>query len=266
MEYAATQNLTVFIHPEDHFLRDEGCVHEGPISTRLGLPGIPVAAETVAVARELALIEQTGVRAHFHRLSSARAVQMISRAQYDGLPVTADVTAHHLHLSEYDLSDFNSHCHVRPPLRSQRDLEGLRNGVAKNIINAICSDHLPHEADAKLKPFSETEPGISALETFLPLCLRLAHDKAISMSDLIRRITWQPAQILGLDRGHLSVGAYADVCIFDPEAIWVLHEKEIISQGKNTPFTGWQLQGKVNYTLTKGRIVFEADSSPTSTT
>lgn len=260
MEYAATQDLTIFIHPEDHHLHNNGCVHEGPISTRLGLPGIPVAAETVAVARELALIEQTGVRAHFHRISSARAVQMISRAQYDGLPVTADVTAHHLHLTEYDLSDFNSLCHVRPPLRSQRDLDGLRTGVTKNIISAICSDHLPHEPDAKLKPFSETEPGISALETFLPLCLRIVHDNALSMSELIKRITWQPAQILGLNCGQLAIGSAADVCIFDPEAIWELNEKDIISQGKNSPFIGWQLQGKVNYTLSKGRIVFDANS------
>lgn len=260
MEYAATHNLTVFLHPEDHYLRDNGCVHEGPVSTRLGLPGIPVAAETVAVARDLALIEQTGVRAHFHRISSARAVQMISRAQYDGLAVTADVTAQHLHLSEYDLSDFNSHCHVRPPFRSQRDQEGLAQGVAKNFISAICSDHQPHEPDAKLKPFSETEPGISALESFLPLCLRLVHNGTMNMSDLISRITYQPAQILGIDRGHLSVGSQADICIFDPETIWELEKDSMLSHGKNTPFLGWQLQGKVNYTLMHGQIVFEHNS------
>ena len=260
MEYAATQDLTVFIHPEDQDLRDDGCVHEGPVSTRLGLPGIPVAAETVAVARELALIEQTGCRAHFHRISSARAVQMISRAQYDGLPITADVTSHHLHLNEYDLIDFNSNCHVRPPLRSQRDMEGLRSGVAKNIIAAICSDHLPHEPDAKLNPFSQTEHGISALETFLPLCLRLTEDSDINTSDLISRITHQPANILGINKGHLSVNADADICIFDPKTIWVLEEGHLVSHGKNSPFIGWQLQGRVNYTLSKGRIVFDTNA------
>jgi len=257
MEYAATQNLTVFLHPEDHYLRDDGCIHEGPISTRLGLPGIPVAAETVAVARDLALIEQTGVRAHFNRLSSARAVQMISRAQYDGLAVTADVSAHHLHLTEYDVSDFNSQCHVRPPLRSQRDKEGLCQGLINNNISAICSDHQPHEPDAKLHPFSATEPGISGLESFLPLCLRLTHEGKISLSDLISRITWQPAKILGIDRGKLDVGSQADICIFDPEAIWPLNDTDMLSQGKNTPFLGWHLQGKVTHTLLKGDIVFE---------
>ncbi len=257
MEYAATEGLTVFLHPEDHYLRDNGCMHEGPISTRLGLSGIPVAAETVAVARDLALIEQTGVRAHFHRISSARAVQMISRAQYDGLSVSADVTAHHLHLTEYDLSDFNSQCHVRPPLRSQRDKDGLRRGLVNNHIAAICSDHQPHEPDAKLHPFCETQPGISSLESFLPLCLRLTHDGTIGLNELISRITWQPAKILGLNLGQLSVGSQADICIFDPEAIWPLDESHMVSQGKNSPFLGWHFQGKVTHTLLKGRVVYE---------
>ena len=164
MEYAATHGITVFLHAEDAHLAAGGCAHEGAVSTRLGLPAIPESAETTAVARELILIEQTGVRAHFCHLSSARAAQMIARAQHDGLPVTADVSAHHLHLTDMDLGHFNSLCHVRPPLRARRDLEALRHALAQNTVSAVCSDHQPHEADAKLGPFSETEPGISALE------------------------------------------------------------------------------------------------------
>ncbi|TPW09824.1 MAG: dihydroorotase, partial [Halothiobacillaceae bacterium] len=189
-------------------------IHEGAVSTRLGLPGVPEAAETVAVARDLALIEQTGVRAHFQRISTARAVRMISRAQYDGLAVTADVTAHHLHLSEIDVADFNSQCHVRPPLRTLRDQEGLRAGLAKGIISAICSDHQPHEEDAKLNPFSETVPGISALESVLPLSLRLVNSGLIDLTTLIARLTTEPAKILGLEVGSLRVGNTADICIF----------------------------------------------------
>src|SRR5690606_28467279 len=140
------------------------CCHEGEVSARLGLPGIPEAAETVAVARNLALIEQTGVRAHFCGLSSARAVQMVAQAQRRGLPVSADVTAHHLHLTEHDLLGFDTRCHVEPPLRSRRDRDALRRALASGTIAAVCSDHQPHEPDAKLAPFSESEPGISGLE------------------------------------------------------------------------------------------------------
>ncbi len=256
MEYAATQDLTIFLHPEDHWLWNNGRMHEGVVSTRLGLPGIPQAAETVAVARDLALIEQTGIRAHFCRLSSARAVQMLARAQYDGLPITADVTAHHLHLSEIDVGDFDSQCHVRPPLRTLRDQEGLRAGVAKGTIGAICSDHQPHEPDAKLEPFSETAPGISALETLLPLSLRLVNDNVIDLPTMISRLTWEPAQILGIEGGRLGTSDRADICIFDPEKFWDL-KNNIVSRGHNTPFIGWELQGQVTHTLVAGKIVFQ---------
>jgi dihydroorotase len=256
MEYAATFDLTVFLHPQDESLRGNGCVHEGPISTRLGLPGIPEAAETVAVARDLALIEQTGARAHFCRLSTARAVRMISRAQYDGLPVTADVAAHQLHLTDIDVSDFNSQCHVIPPLRSQRDCEALLAGIAKGTIAAITSDHQPHEADAKLDPFSETEPGISALETLLPLTLRLVDSGQLDLSGVVTKLSWQPAQILGIDAGRLGVGDRADICIFDPHTYWEVTPALFVSRGRNTPFAGWELKGRVMHTLLAGDIVF----------
>ncbi len=254
MEYAASCGLTVFLHAEDAGLAAGGCAHEGAISTRLGLPGIPESAETQAIARDLLLIEQTGVHAHFCHLSSARAIQMIARAQHDGLPVTADVTAHHLHLTEMDIGFFDSNCHVQPPLRTQRDRDALISALANGNLNAICSDHQPHDADAKLAPFSETEPGISALETLLPLALRLTDH--LPLKEVINRITAQPARILGIDAGTLSVGEHADVCIYDPAQSWIMDSDKLVSQGKNSPFNGWELKGKVTHTLLNGNIVY----------
>lgn len=259
MEYAATHGLTVFLHAEDAHLAAGGCAHEGAVSTRLGLPAIPESAETAAVARELILIEQTGVRAHFCHLSSARAAQMIARAQHDGLPVTADVSAHHLHLTDMDLGHFNSLCHVRPPLRARRDLEALRHALAQNTVSAVCSDHQPHEADAKLGPFSETEPGISALETLLPLTLRLAQEGVLSLQDALARLTIGPARILDIEAGTLSVGAPADICIFDPEQHWTLGAETLRSRGHNTPFLGWEFKGRVTHTLLAGEVVYELE-------
>lgn len=258
MEYAASHGLTVFLHAEDAWLGG-GCAHEGAVSTRLGLPAIPEAAETVAVARELMLIEQTGARVHFCQLSTERALRMIARAREDGLPVSADTTAHHLHLTEHDLGYFNPNCHVRPPLRTQRDREGLRRALAEGTLAAICSDHQPHDADAKLAPFSETEPGISGLETLLPLALRLTHEGVLPLRDALACVTSRPAEVLGLEAGTLSVGRPADVCIFDPEAHWTVRPDEMLSRGKNTPFAGWELQGRVTHTLLAGDPVYSLE-------
>jgi len=257
MEYAATFGLTVHLHAEDPWLRNTGCVHEGEVGTRLGLPGIPEAAETVAVARDLALIEQTGVRAHFGGLTSARAVAMVAEAQKHGLPVTADVTAHHLHLSEHDIGYFNTQCHVRPPLRSTRDRDMLRTALTSGVIAAICSDHQPHEPDAKLAPFAESEPGISGLETLLPLTLRLVEEKLLSLPDAIALLTSKPAEVLGLEAGTLTIGATADVCIFDPGRRWTLTADQLVSRGRNSPFLGWEFTGRVTHTLVGGEAVFE---------
>lgn len=259
MEYAASHGLTVFLYAEDAYLGG-GCAHEGAVSTRLGLPAIPEAAETVAVARDLMLIEQTGARVHFCHLSSERALRMIARAQYDGLPITADVTAHHLHLTEHDLGHFNANCHVRPPLRTQRDRDGLRHGLAAGTLAGICSDHQPHDADAKLAPFSETEPGISGLETLLALTLRLAdEDGPLSLGDALACITSRPAQVLGIEAGTLGVGRSADVCVFDPEAYWTVDPGALVSRGKNTPFGGWELKGRVTHTLFAGQVVYSLE-------
>ena len=256
LEYAATLGLTVFINAEDPWLGAEGCVHEGPVSTRLGLAGIPECAEVIAISRDLMLIEQTGVRAHFGQLSSARAVEMIAEAKAKGLDVSADVSAHQLYLTEMDVGDFNSLCHVRPPLRSQRDRDGLRQALADGVINAVCSDHQPHDRDAKLAPFAATEPGISALETLLPLTLRLVAEGVMSLNDAISRLTSEPARILGIEAGRLNPGSIADICIFDAEQHWSVSEDKLVSSGKNTPFLGWEMVGRVSHTLLEGRQVY----------
>ena len=257
LEYAASHDLTVFIQPEDPHLAQEGCAHEGQISTRLGLPGIPSAAETVAVAETLMLIEQTAVPVHFCQLSTARAVQMVARAQYDGLPITADVTCYHVHLTEMDIGNFNGDCHVRPPLRTERDRSALRQALVRGTVGALCSDHQPHDPDAKLAPFCDTEPGISSIETFLSLSLRLVQDGLLSLPDLLAKLTVEPARILGLPGGTLNVGASADVCIFDPDAPWTVNPQQLVSRGKNTPFGGWELTGKVTHTILNGKVVYE---------
>jgi dihydroorotase len=257
-EYAATHDLTVFLHPNDPWLSEQGCVHEGTVSTRLGLPGIPEAAETVGVARDLILIEQTGVRAHFCQLSTARAAVMVGQARMQGLPVSADVTAHHLFLTETDVQGFNAQCHVRPPLRTERDRDGLRAAIADASISAVCSDHQPHEADVKQNPFCATEPGISGLETLLPLTLRLVHQGILTMTAAIACLTSLPAAILGIPAGTLGTGRPADLCIFDPHRRWRLDEDRLVSRGHNTPFLGQEFVGQVTHTLLGGRIVYRA--------
>lgn len=257
LEYAASLDLTVFLHSEDAWLSG-GVMHESPMSARLGLTGIPETAETIAVGRDLLLIQQTGVRAHFGNLSTARAVQMVARVQYDGLPVSADVTAHHLHLTDMDVGDFNTNCHVRPPLRGARDRAGLITGIQRGTLAAICSDHQPHDVDAKLAPFAETEPGISAIETLLPLSLRVGEEAGMKLGDLLSKLTDGPAKVLGIDAGTLKIGAAADLCIFDPDKYRTVNETAFVSQGRNTPFSGWELRGQVRYTLVGGRVVFQS--------
>ncbi len=257
LEYAATFDLTSFLHPADHDLGDGGLVHEGRVSTQLGLPGIPETAETVAVARDLALAEQTGARVHFRGLSTARATEMLAEARSRGIAASADVSAHQLFLTEDDLYGFNANAHVIPPLRTQRDRDVLRAAVASGAISAICSDHRPHEPDAKLAPFPQTRPGISALETLLPLVLELVADGVMNLSTALARVTCNPADILNRSYGRIGVGARADLCLFDPNERWRPTPEHWLSQGQNTPFFGRELQGRVRYTLSNGRLVYE---------
>jgi len=258
LEYAANCDLTVFLQAQDQWLGHNGCIHEGAVSTRLGLSGVPETAETIEVARDLLLIEMIGIRAHFCRLSTARAVDMVKEAQAKGLPVTADVSTHHLFLTDLDIKNYDSQCHVNPPLRSQQDKKGLREGLLQGNINAITSDHQPHETDAKLSPFAMSASGISALDTLLPLSLRFAEEMQIDLTTALGYITHQPAQILGIEAGTLTVGHKADICIFDPNCHWTLTPDNMHSLGHNSPFLGWEFKGKVSYTLVNGRVVYNA--------
>lgn len=255
MEYATTFQLTLFVHPAEAWLSNNGCVHEGPVATRLGLPGIPVAAETTEIARVLSLVEEVGARVHFRHLSSERGVHMIQAGLEKGLPISAEVSAHQLHLTEADIHQFDSQCHLVPPVRSMRDRDALRAALKNGVIQAICSDHQPHEPDAKLAPFEQTEPGISALETLLPLTLELVRAKTLTLSQAISRLTCDPAKILRIEAGTLSVGARADICIFDPDQPWIVSPETVFSQGKNTPFMGRTLNGQVTHTLFNGDLV-----------
>ena len=256
MDYAISYDLKVFLTPNDQYLAKNGCAHEGKVATRLGLPGIPDAAETAIVARDLTLIEATGIRAHFCRLSSARSVEMIADAKQRGLAVTADVSAHQLFLTENDIADFNSNAHVDPPLRTERDRDALRQGIADGIIDAICSDHQPHEPDAKLAPFAETEAGISSLETLLPLSLKLVQEYDLQLDTVLKALTSRPAAILDQAGGNLATGNAADITIVDPGAEWVFDQEQMLSRGKNTAFHNWPFKGQVKHTLISGMAVY----------
>ena len=261
LEYAATFNLTVFVHPEDAALAHGRLVHDGEVATRLGLPGIPAIAETIGVARELLLVEETGARLHFCHLSTAAAVEMVRDAVAHGLPVSADVAVHHLHLCDTDVLGFAAECHVRPPLRSTADRDGLRRGVADGVLSVVCSDHEPHQMDDKLEPFAATRPGIAGLETLLPLTLALTDRGGMSSIDVLARLTIGPARVLGVDRGRLALGLAADVCVFDPQCDWTPDPMAWVSHGRNTPFAGLPVRGRVRCTFVDGRLVYQRPES-----
>ena len=255
MEYAASHDLLLIFRPNDVWLANNGCVHEGRLSTRYGLPSIPDAAETIALAQCLELAELTGCRVHFGQISSRRSVIKLHQAKKYGLAVSADVAIHQLHLTEDDMIPFDSAYHVLPPFRSMRDKEALREGLANGTIDSICSDHQPHDIDAKLGAFPETEPGVSSLETLLPLMLKLVDQRAITLEQGIAALTHKPAQILQLNSGALTPGFAADLCIFDPEWEWQVNSESWRSQGINTPFWGVTFKGKVTHTLQTGVVI-----------
>ena len=256
MQYASTYNLPIFLTPCDPWLRGNGVVHEGEISTRLGLPAIPVAAETAGVARDLALIETSGARAHFDLLSTARAVEMVAEAKARGLAVSAGVSIHHLHLSEQHIGAFDTRCKVFPPLRTEADRRALLDGIAAGTIGAICSDHQPQVADAKLAPFVEAAPGIAGVDTLLTLTMALVAQNALTRTAAIAALTANPAAIIGADAGHLGVGAPADLCLYDPTMKWRLDAQSMQSNGKNSPWLGCALTGKVVATIIGGEVVY----------
>jgi dihydroorotase len=256
-EYAATFGYTLFLRPEDPFLSANGVAHDGEVASRLGLKGIPAAAESIAIATILRIASETGTRVHLCRLSTAEGVELVKQAKQRGIAVTADVSAHHLHLTELDIGYFNTQTHVKPPFRGQRDKEALCLGVKSGAIDAICSDHTPVDDDAKLLPFAEAEAGITGLELLLPLTLDWGLRHKVPLKDVVARITHIPAEILGIRSGHLSLNAHADIAIFDPQQHWVAEASALKSQGKNSPFIGLEQTGKVRYTLLNGQITHQ---------
>jgi dihydroorotase len=203
------------------------------------------------------MARETGAKIHFCRISSAEGAAMVQAAKRQGLPVTCDVAANHIHLSEMDIGFFDSNCHLVPPLRGLSDRDALRRGLLDGTIDAICSDHAPVDEDAKLLPFEEAEAGATGLELLLPLTLKWAEEVRLPLAAALARITVEPARILGIDAGHLSPGAIADLCVFDPDEYWKVEMAALKSQGKNTPFLGMELRGRVKYTLVNGEVVYE---------
>lgn len=256
MEYAATFGFTLFLHPEEPFLAAKGVAHDGEVATRMGLKGIPSAAEALALASILRIAQETGASVHISRLSTAEGVAMVRTAKAQGLKVSCDVSANHLLLTEHDIAYFDANCHLKPPLRTQRDKAELSAGLKDGTIDAICSDHTPVDDDAKLAPFAEAEIGATGLELLLPLTLKWAAQEKVSLSHAIERITQASANILGIAAGDLSPNSNADLCIFDANEYWKVSPKTLKSQGKNTPFTGLELAGKVKYTLVNGQVVY----------
>jgi dihydroorotase len=257
MQYAATFGFTVWLRAEEPFMAKDGVAHDGEIAARLGLKGIPAAAETLALATILSIAKETGAKVHICRLSCGESIAMVREAKKQGLQVSCDVSANHLHLTEHDIGFFDAYFHLKPPLRSQRDKDALIAGLKDGTIDATCSDHTPVDDDAKLVPFGESEAGATGLELLLPLTLKWATENKVKLADAISRITLAPASILGIDSGHLSVNANADICIFDPEQYWKIEPKALLSQGKNSPFLGLELAGKVRYTLLNGQVVYQ---------
>jgi dihydroorotase len=258
LQYAATFGYKVWLRAEDPALARGGVAHDGEMATRLGLPGIPSFAETIALGTLIELTRATGARVHVCRLSTAGAVELVRKAKAEKLPLTCDVAIHHLHLSEMDLGYFDSQCRLEPPLRSQRDRDALARAAAEGVVDCLVSDHTPVDEDGKHLPFAEAEPGATGLELLLPLALKWGEAHKLPLAATLARITTEPAKILGLDTCSIAPGAPADLAIFDPRAAFRVAPQTLKSQGKNTPFLGYELFGRVRCTLVAGNVVYEA--------
>ena len=258
LQYAGTFGYPVWLRAEDPWLAKGGVAHDGEVATRLGLSGIPVFAETIALATLLELVRATGTRLHVCRLSSAAAVEMMRAAKKEKLSVTCDVGIHHVHLSDVDLGYFDSHCRIEPPLRSRRDREALSRGLADGTIDCAVSDHTPVDEDQKQMPFDEAEPGVTGLELLLPLALKWGEERGLSLAQSLARVTCEPARVLGVASGRIEAGAPGDLILFDPRAPFRVTPENLRSQGKNSPFLGHELAGRVRATLVAGNVVYEA--------
>jgi len=268
LQYAATYNYTVWLRPQDHFL-GKGVAASGPLATRLGLGGVPVAAETIALHTLFALMRSTGARVHLCRISSAAGIALVRQAKAEGLPLTCDVSINSLHLTDLDIGFFDSRARLSPPLRQQRDRDALRAALADGTVDALVSDHTPVEGDAKALPFAEAEPGATGLELLLSLSLKWGRDQGQDLMRSLAVLTSEPARVLGASVGSLQdslgrlvVGGVADVCVFNPDAEWTVTPAALRSQGKHTPFafevSGSALPGKVCATVVGGHIAYQA--------
>ena len=256
MQYAATFGYPVWLSAQDAFLGRGGIAHDGEVASRLGLSGVPVSAETVAIATMVTLMRDTGARVHLMRLSSRAGVALVRAAKAEGLPLTADVGIHHLLLTDRDIGYFDPQYRFTPPLRSPTDRDALSQGVMDGTIDAICSDHTPVDDDEKNVPFGEAAPGATGLELLLPLTLKWAEQVRWSAAEALARISSAPARLLGISSGTLAIGAPADLCVYDPAAYWAVTRETLRSQGKNTPWLRREIQSRVVTTIVDGRIVY----------
>jgi dihydroorotase len=258
LQYAQTFGYTVWLRPQDAHIGHGGTAHSGAVASRLGLPGVPVIAETIALHTIFELVRATNARVHLCRISSAAGLDLVRTAKKEGLPVTCDVGVHHVHLTDVDIGFFDSNARVTPPFRSQRDRDAICMALADGTVDAICSDHTPVDDDEKLLPFGEASPGATGLELLLSLTLKWADEqgKGVSLSDAVAKITSSAARVAGLDAGRLTVGSVADICIFDPAVRWKVEAKALASQGKHTPFLGYEVAGQVKTTIVAGHVAF----------
>jgi dihydroorotase len=257
LQYASTYGYAVWLRPQDAFLSKGGVAASGAVASRLGLSGVPVSAETIALHTLFELMRVTGARVHVMHLSSAAGVALMRAAKAEGLPVTCDVSANHVHLIDMDIGYFDAQFRLDPPLRQQRDRDAIRAGLADGTIDAICSDHTPVDDDEKLLPFAEASPGATGLELLLSLTVKWAEGAGVPLAQALARITSAPAGIVKLDAGRIAVGANADLCVFDAHAHWHVEPRALKSQGHNTPFLGYELPAVVRATLVAGRVGFE---------
>ena len=258
MEYALAFDLAVVDHCEDLHLAEGGCMNEGLISTELGLPGIPAAAEDVMVARNLSLSELTGARLHLAHISTAGSVRMVREAKGRGIHVTAEACPHHFMLTEELVRGYNTHAKMNPPLRTWADVQAIKEGLRDGTIDVIATDHAPHATQEKQQDFTEAPFGIVGLETALPLTLGLVEEGVLSLEQAVQKLTSAPATAFGLNKGTLAVGADADVVIVDQQEQWEVDPTKFRSKSRNTPFAGWKVKGRVHVTIVGGRVVFEA--------
>jgi len=257
MEYALAFDIPVVDHCEDLHLSEGGCMNEGLVSTELGLPGIPSAAEDVMVARNVALAELTGARLHLAHISTAGSVRMVREAKSRGLKVTAEACPHHFTLTEEIARGYNTHAKMNPPLRTWEDVQAIKDGLRDGTIDVIATDHAPHAAQEKQQEFTQAPFGIVGLETALPLTLALVEEGVLTLEAAVDKLATAPAKAFSLNAGTLAMGAPADVTIVDPQAQWEVDPSQFRSKSRNTPFAGWKVKGRVTTTIVSGRIVFD---------